>query len=347
MGKRIEWVDIGKYICIMFVMLSHLESGTKVLRTFYSPFFLTVFFFLAGYVYKQPSAFKELFIKKTKGLFVPWLILSNILIGMSAVISLKSNHNLWNDLFWNALQIGTLGAVMWFVPALYVAFMPFYFILKIDKREKVIALSLLLSVCSNIYNMLMPKDILPWGSAALPWHLEFIFVAIFWMVLGYYYRNAYEKSLKKFENMTVFVVVALIYIILVYSTSELRNEGLILMLSYVKSSIGIFMVILLCKKLKATRYISYVGANTIIFFAFHGKLYAVLEHILRSKASGFYSVCLNNVIYSSLFAIVLTFIMSIILIVPAYCINRWFPWVVGKSRKTQEKAVLPVTEYNR
>lgn len=64
--KRIEWVDIGKYICIMFVMLSHLESTTEVLDKFYSPFFLTVFFFLSGYVYRQPSSFKEHMDKKIK-----------------------------------------------------------------------------------------------------------------------------------------------------------------------------------------------------------------------------------------------------------------------------------------
>ncbi len=48
---RIEWIDIGKYICIMFVMLSHLQSGTENFAQFYRPFFLTAFFFIAGYVY--------------------------------------------------------------------------------------------------------------------------------------------------------------------------------------------------------------------------------------------------------------------------------------------------------
>lgn len=76
--KRIEWVDIGKYICIMFVMLSHLQSGSEILTKFYLPFFLTVFFFLSGYVYREPVSFKEHFINKLKGLFIPWLIFSNL-----------------------------------------------------------------------------------------------------------------------------------------------------------------------------------------------------------------------------------------------------------------------------
>ena len=37
---RVEWVDVAKYICIIFVMLSHLESATDILRVFYNPFFL-------------------------------------------------------------------------------------------------------------------------------------------------------------------------------------------------------------------------------------------------------------------------------------------------------------------
>lgn len=68
---RIEWVDVGKYICIMFVMLTHLDSGSVILDKFFNPFFLTMFFFLSGYVYKQPQSFKEHIAKKTKGLLVP------------------------------------------------------------------------------------------------------------------------------------------------------------------------------------------------------------------------------------------------------------------------------------
>ena len=120
----------------MFVMLAHLESTTKGLVTFLTPFALTAFFFLAGYVYKQPAFFKELFVKKTKGLVVPWFVLSNVSIGMSAIMSFKSDHNLLHDLLWNLFQIRERGAVMWFVPALYVAFMPFFLCLKLINRKK-------------------------------------------------------------------------------------------------------------------------------------------------------------------------------------------------------------------
>ncbi len=55
--KRIEWVDIVKYVCIIMVMLSHLESRTDIWSAFYTPFFYLVFFFVAGYVYKPKKQF--------------------------------------------------------------------------------------------------------------------------------------------------------------------------------------------------------------------------------------------------------------------------------------------------
>lgn len=38
-GKRTVWVDIVKYICIILVMLSHLEARTEIRCVFFTPFF--------------------------------------------------------------------------------------------------------------------------------------------------------------------------------------------------------------------------------------------------------------------------------------------------------------------
>ena len=50
--KRIAWLDIAKYICIMAVMLEHLESTTDELGCFFSPFFVLCFFAAAGYTHR-------------------------------------------------------------------------------------------------------------------------------------------------------------------------------------------------------------------------------------------------------------------------------------------------------
>lgn len=215
-NKRIEWVDIGKYICIMFVMLSHLESGSEILDKFYGPFFLTVFFFLSGYVYRQPRSFKEHMVKKFRGLFVPWLIFSNLNILLSAVLTLKGERNIASEFLWNLLQIRGHGDGVWFVAALFVAFIPFYFLIKWGKPGRVCAVATTLALISVIYTRLLPDGVLPWGDAALPWHLEYIFQAMLWMVLGYYFRIYGEAILDRTITPLRRVIVWIVYVLVAY-----------------------------------------------------------------------------------------------------------------------------------
>lgn len=57
-GRRIEWVDIVKCVCIIMVMLSCLVTRTDIWSTFYSPSFLTAFFFTAEYAYRPKGIFR-------------------------------------------------------------------------------------------------------------------------------------------------------------------------------------------------------------------------------------------------------------------------------------------------
>lgn len=130
--KRIEWVDIVKYVCIIMVMLSHLETRTDIWSAFYSPFYVTAFFFTAGYVYKpkKTSKFKEFLYSKFRQLFVPWLVFSVFGIVFSQVLSFNSHGSLSEELKYNYFQIRGQGDQIWFVAALFVAFIPFYFFIK-------------------------------------------------------------------------------------------------------------------------------------------------------------------------------------------------------------------------
>ncbi len=327
MKKRIEWVDICKFICIMFVMLSHLESGTEVLRKFYSPFFLSVFFFLSGYVYRQPKSFKEHFLKKLKGLFVPWFIFSNFNIVLSSIISLKEERNLWSELAWNALQIRGEGDGVWFVAALFAAFIPFYFLIRWEKPRYAIGLSFVLSFISIVYERAMNPDFFPWRSVSLPWHMEYIPQALFWMVLGYYFKLFAEAWFDQNNTLKNRIVVWGVYLLIIFL--PISGKWISIPVSYLKSGLAICAVIALCKVCKSHKYIKFVGENTLTYFALHGKVYAVLEAILEQFSV--YKILLQNEIGSNILAITITFVMSLLLIIPAAIINKWFPWILGKK----------------
>lgn len=332
-GNRIEWVDVGKFICIMFVMLSHLESGTDEFRSFYSPFFLSVFFFLSGYVYRETDSFKEHFIKKVRGLFVPWFIFSHFNILLSQLISFKEKRSLTEALMWNWLQIRGKDDGIWFVAALFVAYIPFYFFIKKRKPRLMIVLSIVLSVVSFTYTKLVSPDMLPWNSVNLPWHMEYVFQAMLWMILGYYFKIYGEHIFDKYNSKLKCVLLWVIYFWYIYIFEGDFPFWVNILLPYVASVLGILSIISLCKLVKSNKYFLFVGANTLTYFGLHWKIYAVLEKLMAVFAAGLYQTILEISWASNIFAVMLTIVLSLILIIPAMIINKWFPWILGKTAK--------------
>ena len=331
--KRIEWVDTVKYICIIFVMLSHLESTTDYLDQFYVPFFLTGFFCVSGYVYRKGDSFKTHLLKKTKGLLWPWFLFSNLNILLSIVITFKGNRDFKQMLLKNLIQVRGYGDVAWFLVALFVAFIPFYFVIKWDKPRVTIPVVCILSVLSHVYMILMPKSVFPWGSAALPWHLESVFIYLLWMVLGYYFKGLVESKFDSFNNLLSRIIILIGYIGIISVPMLIHfNKSTMFIYGYFESVLGIALIIMVAKTIKTNRYIAFVGANTLLYFVLHAKLFTVIEKVLSTKFSGFYQTCLSNDITSSLLAIVISIAMSFILIIPVYVINRYLPWMVGRKR---------------
>ena len=78
---RFEWLDILKGILIFFVLVDHSypDSWTE---SFYTPFFLAMFFWVGGYTFSLKSSFKEFILGKIKRLVVPLFILG----GMRVII---------------------------------------------------------------------------------------------------------------------------------------------------------------------------------------------------------------------------------------------------------------------
>ncbi len=55
---------------------------------------------------------------------------------------------------------------------------------------------------SRIYGMLMPSDLLPWHSVCLPWHIHNVGTTVFFVILGYLYRE-YEVNEKIKKHMPI------------------------------------------------------------------------------------------------------------------------------------------------
>ena len=248
------------------------------------------------------------------------------------IITLKGNRNFASEFFWNFLQIRAHGDGLWILAALFVAFIPFYFFVKWGNPLKACVTAVILSVVSVLYTHMFPAHFLPWGSSMLPWHLEYMFQAMMWMILGYYFRIYGEKIFDRYNTVINRIAVWVLYLVAAYIPDSIGGGYLSIPLSYIRSTLGIIAVMCICKIIKSNRYIQYVGANTLLYFAIHGKFLALIQSLLSKFAGGFYSACLSNDFASSALAIVITFILSVVLIIPSKLINRWVPWAIGKKR---------------
>lgn len=156
------------------------------------------------------------------------------------------------------------------------------------------------------------------------------------MILGYMFRHYFESWLDKNNNTKMRVIAVSGYLLMVFIPYFGNLEMTMIMsifYQYAEAFVGIFTLVLFAKVVHSNRYINYVGQNTLIYFSLHGKVYSLIQTLLKKFVMGFYSMVLNNTFMSSVFCIVLSLILSVILIIPAYIINKYFPFIVGRKKR--------------
>lgn len=341
-NSRVVWVDILKFIGILFVMISHLESDTALLRIFYNPIIITSFFFASGYVYKRNYDFKHFMYKKVRQLLIPWLVFSTFNIVLASIFSFNEHKSLWIELGWNFLQVRKSTNSIWFLPALFIAFIPFYFfVIWIENRQNsnkknnvIVIVSFVLMFLSYLYKHNVDSIIFPWDKNSLPWHIDSMFIFVFYMILGFLFRTKYEEFFDKYNNKKNRIYCLLLYLLLIICF-DLFSSNLPIIISILfqnlNSLVGIIIIISFSKVIKTNKYLSYVGQHTLVYFAFHGKLYSVIQNLLRIFFGEYYCFILKNVIFSSVFAIIFSLFLSVLLIIPSYIIDKFFPFVIGKK----------------
>lgn len=342
--KRIEWLDISKYFFIMVVILEHLEAGADELSCLVVPFALPGFLFASGYTHKAGQKFKSFASKKIRTLFVPWFILSIFDICLSNLVSFGEHSGFLYELGWNMLQIRGKHDQLWFVAALFTAYFPFYFFIEWYNRksaknthrtELFLGLSLVIFSLGITYSRYMNPALLPWGTSSLPWHIDYAFRAIFFMTCGYMFKEKYERTydtLNKYSRAFFFVILHTIIVYAPYFV-EIPSGIFSFLANLVTPVLGVFAIISISKLIRANKYLLYVGQNTLLYFAFHGKVYGAIEGVLRLFFGGLYSDILASKASSIIFAILFTIIVSLILIIPSYIVNRWFPFILGKKKQ--------------
>lgn len=341
MSKRIEWIDFVKFICVFCVMINHLECHSETLYNFYYPFYLAGFFFCSGYCYKPLNSFKDLVKKKAKQLLLPWFIYSNANILISSVISIKEHDGLLQEIIKNLFQIRNYGDRLWFLVALFVSFIPFYYLVQyIDEDEKRInkgiVIAIIVFIIKKIYSNYVPYDMFLWGTNKLPWHIDYIGTSLLSMIIGYCFKKKYESTFDKNNSLFNRTILSIVYIsimLLAYYINVRFDFIFFILYELIGQTLGILTIVAWCKKIRSNKYIAFVGSNTLLYFCIHNKFETVFEYLIKKTIPTFYNIVLNNDILAILFSIIFVLFVSIVLILPIEFINKYLPWTIGKGRK--------------
>lgn len=324
--KRIGWLDVSRGIAFLMVIYSHLHYCDSSIMRFFSPIFLTTFFLVSGYLFKEKQSFLFVLENRTRTLLLPFIILGMIMIILSQILSFNEHASFADSIKGLLLQNGH-NQILWFIAALYIYSIIFYWIeYFFPSTNKIIIVGLILFILNAILRFWL---MLP----SIPWHIDAAGFACFYMALGKYYKH-HENKIDKIISNKVLILLLILYALLIwhfdFKFSFYGSRYIID--SLIITIIGLTLCVYISKRfLQNNKFLLFVGSNTLFYFAFHGKIFAVLQVILK-KILPTYIIGQNHLSDFGI-AICIVLLDAIILIIPMMIVNKYFPQILGKGFK--------------
>lgn len=321
--KRIGWLDVSRGLAFLMVIYSHLEYCNDNVMRYFSPVFLTTFFFVSGYLFKEKCSFGKVLEQRTRTLLIPFLILGMTMILLSQIVTFNEKVALGDEIKGLIFQNGE-NQLLWFIAALYVYSIIFYWIERFSKGPNA-----LLVICIILF--VLNKVAETAGLPNIPWHIGSFGYACFYMGLGKFYKEKEEMINKITDKKWIAAASIFIYSVLitVYDLRISFGGGRFVLDALSVTIPGLIVMIYISKHFAGNcKFLLFVGANTLFYFAFHGKVYSLLQTICH-KTIPAEILCINGIHDAIAFCIV--FLDAMILILPAIFINRHFAYVLGKG----------------
>lgn len=341
--KRIAWLDVLRGMCILFVIAVHTKLPVAI-HAFMHSFIIPVFFFISGYLYnsrKYPD-FMTLVKKKARTLLVPYVLLFMVtylfwlLIGRRFGDDAADETDLLRPLigmFYGNGHDGWLAFAtpLWFLPCLFVVECLFYFIAKLETKK--LLLALVVFVVIGYFDSLMP--------VRLPWSFDIALTVIVFYGIGYLMRRhaVVERLLDSPQYQLFLLMIAAFFVnlVLVHFNGAIdfnlrQYHHYVLM--YGAAFCGILAWILVAHFLRFSQLLVVIGRHTLVLLAFHGIAFSVISAILVFIFNMELSATRGSLLWSMVYTIGATVILAPV----AWVIDRYLPFMIGKSLKKKQTA---------
>ena len=271
--QRIEWLDMAKGYGIILVVIGHCDMPDLPIYIF--AFHIPLFFFLSGFLFSLKANFKSFIETKYKRIIIPYICLS---IPMALFTLLFYNNGFSFDLedIWKEVScfiIQKRHTTLWYLSTLLVLNFIMYPIIRYINGPLLKVFILLCLCLSGLF-------LWQFNIKALPWNIDAALVVIPFFYAGYLFKGQlYGEKIKKANKLLVYSTILVLGIVVgvlnhmnCYASgkmvdifnSRFNNEWL----TYIVATLGIFMVILL-SMCHQNRIISYIGRNSLLYFAWH------------------------------------------------------------------------------
>lgn len=282
-GSRLAWIDTARGLGLLAVFIGHLNVpfASAWVYTFHMP----LFFFLSGLLY--PGCEKYTFIqfawRRLKSLVIPYFTLGAVIAlfyccvyalhhePMGAYLEMLRSF-LVQEHYWT----------IWFLAALYLTQLLYYGIDCCFNRWKYAVTIASVVVC--VFGLFRYR--LGWGS--LPWNLDIAFVSQFFFHIGYRFmhtaviKNALIDAKSSLCRFGIVIMCLMINLVAAKACIVLSAQSLDMsigmygneLLTFVSAISGSLMIVAVAPLIQS-KFVSYLGCNTMILFSWHSRIVIV------------------------------------------------------------------------
>lgn len=277
-SKRIDFIDLTKGICIILVVMAHIGGAFAKFdeSSMISCFRMPLYFFISGIFFKSYEGFLGFLVRKINKLLIPFIFFYTGAFLLKYIVWKIAPDTFHLPVQWSEILVIFHGhdlikfnPPIWFLIALFNCNILFYVIhfLRNNHLKWMFALTAVLGVAGFIMGKCRFE---------LPLYIDVAMTALPFYVAGFWIRryNFFLFPHRYDRYIPFFIIAALLAMYFTATTPGMRTnsyQGNILQF-YGAALMGIFVIMLFCKKVKHIPIVSYLGRYSVITLGLHGPI---------------------------------------------------------------------------
>ena len=318
MKERVHWIDIAKGLGIIAVVIGHIYHNQMMFNWLYS-FHMPLFFFVAGYLYKQKDILTDLK-RRIQTIVIPYFAFGSIVLLYWALLERRfrdSSMGVFESvlgLISGEYRYLDFNVHLWFLPCFFVTVCLYNLLRNIGGKKVTYITAIIMSIAYLVIDI-----------PDLPWGIDRVFEYIgFYAIGNLYAESKITEKLIEMPNLKILTGCMLAFASFALSYF-ISNTGI---LWFAFGLVGLFAICFISIGIEKSRVLEYLGQISLIVLCVHGPVYRVLIKC--------FSVLVNQsseLVRSNPFLALM--ITMCTLVVCAFCfeiVKRIAPWMVGKQK---------------